>query len=115
MSDVPVGWLLVPSAVECPTWCRLPRGHAYEDAQLGDGLGRDHGVHVTVGSLGVVFSQWESAAGPAGPIALGRPEVAFVSPGRGSVEIEADPERLRALGRLLIDLADHVLPSVASA
>lgn len=110
-----LGWLELPSDVACPTWCTLAHGHSYEDARLGDGPARDHEVAVQVGTVHVSLSQRESAEGAAGPVALHPPQLVLIGRGRTALEVDADAHEMRALARLLLHLADDVLPKITPA
>lgn len=108
------GWL-IPAHVTCPPWCALPPGHAYEDARLGDGLMREHeALAGQIDGLWIELAQYETAAGPAGPVELLPPDVLLRSR-RTALELSAvTPDQLRVLAAALLRLADD-LPDCAPA
>lgn len=108
MGDGP-GWLHVPASAACPPWCALPPGHEYEDAQLGDGLMREHEtIAGQIGRLWVELAQYETSAGPEGPVEL-LPADVLLRTRHDAVELsEVTPDELRALARVLLHLADHL-------
>ncbi|WP_425299375.1 DUF6907 domain-containing protein [Nocardioides panacisoli] len=95
--------------VACPRWCKRPRGHYYEDAHLGDGLGREHTATLAdVGGLRVELTQWEYAAGAAGPVTLAAPEVTFRRDGNMVELPDPSPEELRRLGSAILEVAERL-------
>ncbi|WGX98073.1 hypothetical protein [Nocardioides sp. L-11A] len=70
---------------------------------------------VQVGAFHVSLSQRESAEGAVGPVVLHPPQLVLIGRGRTALEVDANAHEMRALARLLLRLADDVLPKVTPA